>query len=88
MSIKAVRCDGVVECKDNIDEKDCKVDKNILLVTIGLGLGILFILTILTVASVDINDTEEYKEILKRKDYVLKEIEEQGNLTEDLKKRI
>ena len=63
VQIKAVRCDGVVECKDSIDEKDCKVDKNILLVTISLGLVILLILAILTVASVDINDTEEYKGI-------------------------
>ena len=31
---------------------------------------------------------ETYKELLKRKEFVLKEIEEQGNLTPDLKKRI
>ncbi len=30
----------------------------------------------------------EYKELLKRKDFIIKEIEEQGNLTPDLKKRI
>ena len=62
--IKAVRCDGIPECKDNIDEKDCKVEKYFLLVTIALGLAILFILTILTVASVDIIFSEEPKGIL------------------------
>lgn len=31
---------------------------------------------------------QEYKELLKRKEFVLKEIQEQGNLTEELKKRI
>lgn len=35
-----------------------------------------------------IDCSEEYKELLKRKDFVLKEIEEQGNLTNELKKRI
>ncbi len=30
----------------------------------------------------------EYKEILKRKEFVINEIQEQGNLTDDLKKRI
>ena len=62
--IKAVRCDRVVECKDNLDEKDCKVDKSILILTIGLGLVILLILTILTVVSVNINATKEDKDIL------------------------
>ena len=63
--IKAVRCNGIVECKDNFDEKDCKVEKYFLLVTIALGLAILLILTILTVASVDIiYYTEECKGIL------------------------
>ena len=70
--IKAVRCNGVVECKDNLDEKDCKVDKNILLVTIGLGLVILLILTILTVASVDINDTEDCKRMLSTMSLTIK----------------
>ena len=37
----------------------------------------------------DIIDAEaDYKDILKRKEFVLKEIEEQGNLSADLKKRI
>ena len=62
--IKAVRCNGIVECKDNFDEKDCKVEKYFLLVTIALGLAILLILTILTVASVDITFSEEPKGIL------------------------
>ncbi len=35
-----------------------------------------------------IDAEQEFKEILKRKEFVLKEIEEQGNLTDDLKKRI
>ena len=62
--IKAIRCDGIVECKDNLDENGCKVENDVLLLTIGLGLAILLILTILSVASVDINDTKEHKGIL------------------------
>jgi protein Tex len=35
-----------------------------------------------------IDKGEEYEELIKRKEFVLKEIEEQGNLTTELKKRI
>ena len=51
----------MVECKDKSDEEGCRVDKNILLVCIGLGLAMLLILTMLTVASVGVSDTEEGK---------------------------
>ncbi len=35
-----------------------------------------------------IDAAQEYQEVLKRKEFVLKEVEEQGNLTDELKKRI
>lgn len=35
-----------------------------------------------------IDADQEYQEILKRKEFILKEIQEQGNLTDELKKRI
>ena len=48
----------MVECRDKSDEEGCRVDKNVLLYTIAVGLTLLLVLSILTVASVDVNDFE------------------------------
>ena len=53
MKIRAVRCNGISECKSGEDENGCDVDKGSLVMAILLGLVVIIIVSVMTVNYVE-----------------------------------
>ena len=60
IKIKAVKCNGVFECKDQLDEENCKVSKKNLTYTTVFGLVLLFIVAVLTISSVELSKKDKF----------------------------
>ena len=58
--IKAVKCDGVLECRDQSDEENCKVNKKTLTNATVFGLVLLFVVAVLTVSSVKLSEKDKF----------------------------
>ena len=63
---KPIRCNGIIECRDQSDEANCKVDNVYLNAVIVIALILLLAISALTVASVDIAEKTEKGNITEK----------------------